>query len=313
MTNLSLDINNAYSMITGKLEEWMNQGIKMLPNLVVAVLVLFLFVLLAKLLRRIFDRIFKRITDNKSLRSLLVNILYVTVIAIGTFIALSILNLDGTVTSLLAGAGVIGLALGFAFQDIAANFMAGTLMSVRKPFREGDLLKTNDFFGIVQKINLRTTELHTMQGQMILIPNSAVFKNPITNYSYTRRRRIDLPVGVTYDTDLPFAKKVAKEAVEGLEGIEKDSVSIFFTEFGNSSINFTIRYWVSFTNKQAEYLAARDQGIIAIKKAFDANDITIPFPIRTLDVGDVDFPGIFNSFHQATSGGNKPGGGSPKT
>lgn len=303
MNEFNLDINNAYSLVSDKLEEWLNQGIKMLPNLVVAILVLLLFVLLAKLVRKLSHKILNRVTDNESLKSLLSNIFYVTVVAIGTFIALSILNLDGTVTSLLAGAGVIGLALGFAFQDIAANFMAGTLMSVRKPFREGDLLETNGFFGIIKKINLRTTEMHTMQGQMILIPNSEVFKNPITNYSYNKRRRIDLPVGVTYDTDLPFAKKVAREAVEGIEGIKKDEVSIFFTEFGNSSINFTIRYWIDFRSKQADYLSARDQGVIAIKKAFDANDITIPFPIRTLDVGDVDFDGIFTSYQKSTGGG----------
>src|SRR5690606_15289115 len=96
-----------------------------------------------RLVRRMARRVLQRITDNPSLRDLLASILYITILAIGTFIALSVLNLEGAVTSLLAGAGVIGLALGFAFQEIASNFIAGTMMSIRKPFASGDLIETN--------------------------------------------------------------------------------------------------------------------------------------------------------------------------
>ncbi len=305
MEKISFDPNKAYDLVTDRLQEWLNTAIKMLPNLVMAILILLAFVLIGKVIRRFTDRLLGRVTDNQSLQSLASSVMYVIVIAIGTFIALSVLNLDGAVTSLLAGAGVIGLALGFAFQDIAANFISGTMMSVRKPFNEQDLIETKDYFGVVQKIHLRTTELKTLQGQQILIPNSEVFKNPIINYTRWGKRRVDLSVGVTYDTDLPFAKKIAKEAVEALEGIDSDNITIFYTEFGGSSINFTIRYWINFSNSQAVYFEALDKGVIAIKKAFDENDITIPFPIRTLDVGDVDFAGIFESYRHATPSSDK--------
>jgi small-conductance mechanosensitive channel len=298
MKEVNFDINKAYSLVTEKLEDWISTAVKMLPNLLVAVLVLILFVLLGKLLKRIFNKVFQKITDNKSLQSLLSSILYLTIVAIGTFIALSILQLDGAVTSLLAGAGVIGLALGFAFQDIASNFIAGTMMSIRKPFKIGDLIKTNDYFGKVTNIHLRTTTIQTMQGQIIMIPNSEVFKNPIENYTEFGKRRIDLEVGVTYEQDLPFAKKIAKEAVQTIDGIDKDDVTIFYTGFGDSSINFEIRYWMSFSNKQFEYKSMVDQGIIAIKQAFDKNGIGIPFPIRTLDFGDVDFKQIFTTYKE---------------
>ncbi len=298
MKEVNFDINQAYGLVTEKLETWISTAVKMLPNFLVAVLVLVLFVLLGKLLKKLFNKLFKKITDNKSLQSLLSSILYITVVAIGTFIALSILQLDGAVTSLLAGAGVIGLALGFAFQDIASNFIAGTMMSIRKPFKIGDLIKTNDYFGKVTNIHLRTTTIQTMQGQIIMIPNAEVFKNPIENYTEFGKRRIDLEVGVTYDQDLPFAKKIAKEAVESIEGIDKDDVTIFYKGFGDSSINFEIRYWMTFTNKQFEYKGKLDEGIIAIKQAFDKNGISIPFPIRTLDFGDTDFKQIFSTLKE---------------
>lgn len=302
LSQINFDISKAYGLVTDKLETWLSTAVKMLPNLVVAILVLLAFVFIGKLLKKLFNRIFRKITDNQSLQTLLGSILYMIVVAIGTFIALSILRLDGAVTSLLAGAGVIGLALGFAFQEIASNFIAGTMMSIRKPFKNGDLIQTNDFFGKVRMIHLRTTELQTMQGQIVLIPNAEVFKNPIVNYSELGKRRIDLSVGVTYGEDLPFAKKIAREAIQSLEGIDKNDVSIYYTGFGASSIDFTIRYWMPFTNKQYEYLDRQDAGVIAIKQAFDKNGISIPFPIRTLDFGDVDFKEIFTTYKQQLGG-----------
>jgi small conductance mechanosensitive channel len=291
---MNFDLNKVYNLLTEKVEEWLSTAIKMLPNLLVAMLVFALFVFLAKIVRKLFSRVMDRFTDNKSIQNLLSSIIYIGIIALGTFITLSILNLDGAVTSLLAGAGVIGLALGFAFQDIASNFIAGTMMGIRRPFKVGDLIETNDFFGQVLKINLRTTKIETMQGQQILIPNAEVFKNPITNYSEKGKRRVDIAVGVTYGQDLPFAKKIAKEAIEKIEEVKAEEVSIFYTGFGASSIDFVIRYWIKFSNKQFEYLTKKDEGIIAIKQAFDKNDIGIPFPIRTLDFGDVDFKSIFS-------------------
>lgn len=282
--DINFSIEKVYDLLTDKLVDWASATVKMLPNLVVSILVLTLFIVAANFIKKIFKRISHRITDNLSLRDLMASILYIIIVTLGGFIALSILKLDGTVKSLLAGAGVIGLALGFAFQEIASNFIAGTMMSIRKPFSIGDLIETNDFLGTVRRIQLRTTQLETLQGQYVMIPNAEVFKKAIINYTQLGKRRIDIPVGVTYDTDLPFAKNVALKAVEKLEDVS--NVTIYYTGFNNSSIDFVIRYWIDFTNKQADYLQKQDEGIIAIKKAFDENDITIPFPIRTLDFGD---------------------------
>jgi small-conductance mechanosensitive channel len=293
-----------YDLLKGKLDQWLTDAVSMLPNFVVAVLVLLLFVFLAKVARNIFSRLANRVSDNISLTNLMSSVLHMAIISLGTFISLSILKLDGAVTSLLAGAGVIGLALGFAFQDIAANFIAGTMMSLRKPFREGDLIETNDFFGKVIKIHLRTTDIETLQGQHIMIPNAEVFKKPLTNYSRKQRRRIDIEVGVHYNSNLPNAKKIALEAVQNIEGVNPDDVKAFYHSFGGSSINFTLQVWQNFTNQQATFLKLQDEAILAIKAGFDREGITIPFPMRTLDLGDVDFKGIFDTYN--TSKNLKP-------
>ncbi|MEX0968410.1 MAG: mechanosensitive ion channel [Bacteroidia bacterium] len=277
--------NDAYELVTDKLYNWLETLIAMLPNLLLAVLIMVTFVFVAKLVRKLFVRLLGKVSQNESINQLVGTILYIAVMILGLFIALGILNLDKTVTSLLAGAGIIGLALGFAFQDIAANFMSGILMALRKPIRIGDVIESKEFFGTVQSISLRSTEVMTPQGQMILIPNKEVFQNAIINYSKLGKRRIDLEIGVSYGEDLEKVKQVTIEAISKLEEVDKDrAVEVMYTGFGDSSINFDARYWISFT-RQVDYRSALSNGIMAVKKAYNENDITIPFPIRTLDFG----------------------------
>src|SRR5699024_12065866 len=120
-------------------------GIGMLANLVLAILTLIVFLVVGKLVRKAVNRLLHKVTDNKTIIDLLEIIVGVLIIGIGIFAALSILNLDGTVKSLLAGAGIVGLALGFAFQDIAANLISGILLSMRHPFGKGDIIESHDY------------------------------------------------------------------------------------------------------------------------------------------------------------------------
>lgn len=281
----NLDVNKAYDLVVGKLETWLSTAIEMLPNLALALLVLVLFYVIGKLFRKFVRRLLEKATTNKTVIDLAETVMSVVIIGIGIFFALSILNLDGTVTSLLAGAGIIGLALGFAFQDIAANFISGTLLSIRHPFGIGDIIKSNDYYGTVQKLNLRNTIIKTPQGQIVYIPNKVVYENPFTNYTKNYERRIDLSCGISYGDDLEKVKKVATEAVSSIEKRDQSrDVEFFFTEFGDSSINFVVRFWVDFT-KNPDFWAPQSDAIMVLKKAFDENDIMIPFPIRTLDFG----------------------------
>ena len=235
--------------------------------------------------RNIGQKVLRRISHNHAVNNLLVTVIYVAVLTIGFFVALTIVGLDGAVTSLLAGVGIVGLALGFAFQDIAANFISGVLIAVGQPFRVGDIIKSGDNFGTVTDINLRTTTVRTFQGIEVLIPNKNLFQEVVENYTNTHDRRVDLTVGVSYGDDLEKVKELTIEAIKNLKSIDtRREVSLFYSEFGDSSINFSIRFWAK-TAGQFDYLQAQSDGIMAIKRVFDENDITIPFPIRTLDFG----------------------------
>ena len=280
-----MEINDAYNLVTDKLENWIDTLIQMLPNLALALIVLIVFYVVGKMIRNAIGRLLSKATDNRTIINLMETIVGVLIVGIGVFIALSILNLDGAVTSLLAGAGIIGLALGFAFQDIASNFISGIILSIRHPFGIGDIIETNGFYGTVQKMNLRNTIIHTPTGQIVYIPNKSVFESPLENFTSTGERRIDLSCGVSYGDDLEKAKEVAIEAVKGLRNYNADKgIEFYYDEFGGSSINFKIRFWVDFQSNP-DYWSARSDAIIALTKAFDENDIMIPFPIRTLDFG----------------------------
>ena len=280
-----MDVNKAYHLILEKLSTWMNELIKMLPNILLAAIVLVLGLFIAKSIRKFSAKIIKRFSDNNTLNSLFASIVYIFFIGITLFTVLSILKLDKAVVSVLAGAGVVGLALAFAFQDIAANFISGIFISFRKPLHIGDIVKISDYMGRVEEINLRDTVLRTFQGQMVIIPNKNVFQNPIENYSMLGKRRIDLTIGVSYGDDLEKVKKITMDSLVGMKGVSTvDDITFFYKEFGDSSINYLLRIWINSAD-QPEFLAAGSEAIMRIKKAYDENDITIPFPIRTLDFG----------------------------
>jgi small-conductance mechanosensitive channel len=135
----------------------------------------------------------------------------------------------------------------------------------------------------VRRIDLRTTVLETTQGQIIYLPNKMVFESRLINYTESRRRRVDLSVGISYGEELEKVRKVVTEALDPLPiRIPSTEVEIFFTEFSDSAISFVARFWIDF-NRQRDFVAARSEALMAVKEAFDREGIVIPFPIRTLD------------------------------
>lgn len=280
-----MDINKVYQLITQKLITWLRALIKLLPNIVLAAIVLVLGLYIAKWIRKLARQLIRDISHNETLNNLVSSIAYLIVIGITAFTVLSTLHLDKAVTSILAGAGIAGLALAFAFQDIASNFISGIFISFRRPIHVGDIVQVKDYMGKVTDINLRDTIIQTFQGQMVIIPNKDVYQNPIENFSMLGKRRLDLTIGISYGEDLEKVKEITLAAVANIEGLSpNDTTTLFYTGFGDSSINYVIRLW-SNSPEQPAFLEVGSQAIMCIKKAYDAKGIVLPFPIRTLDFG----------------------------
>lgn len=277
-----MNIEKAIEVLYSKLHQWLIEIIKMVPNIALAVLILLAGIFIAKKIRGFAKRLFLKYSPTNTLVNLSVNFIYILSVGITIFIVLRILHLDTAITSMLAGVGIIGLALAFAFKDIASNFMSGIFISFRKPFSVGDIIKVKDYMGFVESIRLRDTTLRTFQGQLITLPNQDVFQNPIENYTKSKRRRIDIHSGVSQADDLVLAKKIAIECAAGVDGVSEEETTFIYDELGESTINFSLRVWIN-TGDQLKYLTAQSEIIMNIKIAFEKNGISLPFPIRTID------------------------------
>ncbi len=280
-----MPFNEALDKLWLKVLGWADALVVSLPNLVLAFAVLVIAWALGNAAFRGSQRLLGRWQLGVGVRHLLSRLLQFVILGGAILVALSVMGLDRAALSFLAGAGIVGLALGFAFQDLAANFISGVVLAIRKPFVMGDIIETDTLMGMVQTIDLRNTTVRTFDGRHAIVPNRALFENTIFNCSVCGSRRLELACGVSYGEDLGVVQSVATKALESLE--ERDvttPVAVHFTGFGDSSIDFVAHLWFTFRS-QADLLRIRSEAVKALKRAFDEAGITIPFPIRTLDFG----------------------------
>jgi small conductance mechanosensitive channel len=237
---------------------------------------------LAKLSSSIATRFFRTTKMRKSLINLLVLLSSIVVWMLGFMIAAIILFPNLTPTKMLAGLGIGSVAIGFAFKDIFENFLSGVLILLRPQMRIGDFIECEGLEGKVENILVRETHIRQTDGQLVVMPNSMLFKNPLTILTDIPERRIIVICGVAYKEDVDQARKVIKNAVLECKSVISDrrKVEIFAQEFADSSINFEVTWWTGST--PVEVRISRDEVIAAVKRALDDAGIEIPFPYRTL-------------------------------
>lgn len=286
MDNILQHAQGSLESVTDKIWRWVEEAVHMLPNALVAACVLVAFLVLSKLAGNVAQRGLRRASQNTQVTRLTARVVRTGVVTTGAFLALGVLGLDKTVSSLLAGVGILGLAVGFAFQDLLANLMSGVLLAFRSPFEPGEIVETNGILGTVSDTRLSATLLHTFEGQLVWIPNKDVLDSVLTNYSRLGVRRVDVSLGVSYGDDLELAERTVRETLQEqpFKHPLKD-VDVWFTEFGGSSVDLSARLWIDLNNPDTNILHARSEMIKALKRACDEVGLTIPFPIRTLDFG----------------------------
>ena len=275
--------NTAFGNLVDKLLGWFNAIIESIPNLILAVLVMVTTYFAAKYISRLVSRLISKRVEQDSIKNAISRVSAVVVVALGLFIALGVLNLGKALTSLLAGAGVVGLAIGLALQGTLANTFAGLILSFRKKIQIGHWVETSGFSGEVMDINLKDFTLKEADNNIVIIPNKTILDNPLKNYSLTTRMRVYIECGVGYESDLEKVEELTKNVIAKTFDQVKtaDDVEFYYTEFGGSSINYMCRFWIDAEN-MLEKLRAKTKAIIEIKKAYDKENINIPFPIRTL-------------------------------
>ncbi|MGD1951586.1 MAG: mechanosensitive ion channel family protein [Leptolyngbyaceae cyanobacterium] len=236
----------------------------------------------AKFLRRFVKRALGKTRIDPTLIAFASNTSYYIIMA---FVLLAILGQLGIeTTSLIALIGATGLAIGLSLQGSLANFAAGILLIVFRPFRVGDWIEASGVSGYVEDLELLTTILRTLDNRTVVIPNSKLTDDNIINYSTLGVLRLDLVVGVAYESDLKQVKTAIHQVLSEDERIlSKPAPTVGVLELADSSVNFAVRPWV----KTADYMPVSLSIYEAVKTRFDEMGIVIPFPQRDVHMYEI--------------------------
>lgn len=233
----------------------------------------------AGLLRKLADRMMKRSGMDDMLRKFVRNMVYAILL---TFVVIASIGALGIQTaSLVAIVAAAGLAIGLALQGSLSNFAAGVLMIIFRPYKLGDLVNVAGTEGFVEEVEVFTTVLRTPDKTKIIIPNGQIMSDQIINYTDAEKRRMELTVGISYDDDIDKARDVLMTAIKASDYVLDDpKPGISVAELGDSSVNLAVRPWVM----SATYAPASHEITERIKKALDANGISMPYPQRDVHV-----------------------------
>jgi len=274
-------MDQLFQTVKDSIQELVASGVKLIPAIFTALIVLFLTRYAAQFVQQLVEQVTRKTVRSQSLQLLLAKTSHIGVWVIGVVLACVITFPGLRLGDVIATLGLSSVAIGFAFQDIFKNFLAGILLLLQEPFRINDQVIIGDYEGTVERIDIRTTKIHTYQGEQILIPNSTVFTSAVQVRTAFTSRRTDLAVGVDYNTSLRQASQLLERTISQVEGVlNNPEIEIDLVSFGDSSIDFLVRYWTRPQQKTVRRVQTR--AIIAIKEAFDQADINIPYPIRTL-------------------------------
>lgn len=256
-------------------------AVEVLPALISAIIILGATRYAVRPARRLTRIVTEQFTDNFSLQLLSVKVAAVATWITGVLLACILIFPDLGLGDIIGLLGLSSVAIGFAFQDIFKNFLAGILLLLNQPFQLGDQIIVSDYEGTVESIDIRSTKIRNYQGERIVIPNSVVFTNPIEVLTENSYRRTDLAIGLDYNTPLPDARKILKNAIADVDGVlSEPEVEVDIVGFGGSSIDFVVRYWTR--PPKAVVRRTQTQVIMVLKAACDKADLNIPYPIRSL-------------------------------
>jgi len=265
--------------IQAVLQDWLASFLNFLPKLIAAVVIFILTVVLANIPAKAIRRLAGKKIENEAVLKLIKQVSQWTVVIIGTLFALE--QVDFNVTGFIAGLGIAGFTIGFALQDIARNFISGLILLYRQPFQIGDFIEVSGHMGTVQMINIRDTEIKTLDGDIVIIPNNRVFENPIINMSTERLRRRVVEIGLGYEEDVDHAMKVFLEAIQSVEGVEADPAPMINAmRMDDTAMNLTAFYWVD--QKANSPLTIHTDVLKAINSASYEHHINLPYPTQAV-------------------------------
>ena len=255
-----------------------------LPRIAIAVLVVIVALVLAKLVRRFLAPVLTR-RRTPSFGRVISKLIAWSIVIAGILIGVTAVFPSVQPVDLLGGLGIFSIAIGFAFQDILSNLLAGVLLLIRQPFETGDQIEVQGERGTVRGITIRETQIETFDGEKLIIPNAEVYQNVIRVQTAYGPSRQTIEIGLEDWEDFDTATEVIRDALHRVDGVKNDPApEIYFHEFGDYSTNLEVRFWTD--PRQAEKRRVLDLLIRAIARNLHEADIAMPAPITEIDARD---------------------------
>lgn len=277
------------AIVLQALEDMVRGFFASLPQIGIAIVVLILTLIAARIVRTVVASVMKRTGVRRALITLATNLVGIVAWIFGIAIAVMIVFPSVTPAQFIAGLGLTSVAIGFAFKDVFENFLAGVIILGRDKMQIGDFIECEGVEGRIENIWIRETHVRKVDGELVIVPNAFLFKNPLYILTDQNLRRQELSIGVDYATDLTRARDAMIEAMKGCSSIDTSrDIEVKFVGFGASSLDFRLLWWTDSQPRQQR--DSFDEVGFAIKAALDKAEITIPFPQNTVSLRPENWP-----------------------
>jgi small conductance mechanosensitive channel len=261
------------------LQQLWRDSIRVLPFVLFGLFILALSFGVGMLATRVARRFLRDRIAGVLIRNVLARATGVLVFLLGTYIVLRISGLTQLALTVIGSTGLAGLAIGIAFRDITENFLASIFLSMQQPFATGDLVEITGVTGYVQQLNVRTTVLMTLDGNLVQIPNATVYKSNLRNFTTNANRRADFAVGIGYDDSIEHAQEVARNILTEHPAILSDpEPSVLVEELGKATVNLRLYFWIN--GREHSWMKVRSSVIRLVKAAFQKQGISMPDEAR---------------------------------
>ncbi len=269
-----IDLNT--QSIWQKIDSWLDGFIKNLPNILVAIILMVVIFFIARWLGRFIKKQLKQ-RNRSNFGEILGSFAKWILIILGFFICVTIMAPSLSFADLIGGLGVSSVAIGFAFQDILQNWLAGILILTRQPFKIGDEIEVNGMKGVVDRIETRATVITTYDGIDIVVPNNDIYTNAVKVITAHKLIRSQYDLGLGYDQDYKKAVQVLRETLESIEGIEQDKpIDILNWDQADSWLTIRMRWWTD--SKRGNVVKTFSEVIAKTQHAMDDAGINLPYP-----------------------------------
>ncbi|MRJ09196.1 mechanosensitive ion channel family protein [Ornithobacterium rhinotracheale] len=284
-TNFTDQTEKSIDFVKGSVQDHYHNFLSNLPSIFVGILIIILGYLLAKIITSFYQKRFLKKANDPLMAKFLSRTVQLVLFLISAMLALEVAGLKSVASTILGAAGGIALILGFAFQDIGKNFLAGIILAFNRPFNINDSIQIDSHFGSVQAMNFRYTHIKTSDGRDIFIPNSDVLTKPVENYTIDGFYRMDFIVGIGYEDDIDQAKEIIQKILDEHPNVMKTSTHKSFViedELAASAVNLKVLFWVATKDYKVAANVLRGRIIREVKNQLVAANINLPADIREL-------------------------------